>query len=205
MNICAFKSASSQSQKPLAASKMTEQQYIESVIDMHLDWYAEIGRISDKFFVHKDMYDKEHEEFIDSVYWKPIKSKLTETDFIFVQDKINLDFPIEFKEILKYKHFMNLSLAQVEMFDNKPTWKDDYLKTVKEYEIEYSKIKIIPIGTYSDYGLTAIELESKNIIWLDSQYDYEMKHKEKIAENLFDFIKQSEESLNNWKNNIRKI
>ena len=151
---------------------MNELEYIKYVIDMHLEWYDVIGRTSDKMFVHEDMFVKQHEEWKDTVYWQPIKSKLNDYDFRFVENKLGFEIPLDFKHVLLYKHFINLRLVQSDIFDIKPTWKDDYLREISGYNIDYSKHKIFPIGSFSDYGLTAIELESNNIIWLDSQYNY---------------------------------
>ena len=108
-----------------------------------------------------EMIDLDVKQNEDWIPWKAITSKVTDKDILELENKIELKYPLLYKEFLKYKHFYELeNIAEITFFKHcVRDWKkyllDQYFESWEPDEI--IKKGFIPFADYSDWGIVCFD------------------------------------------------
>ncbi|NBP67946.1 MAG: SMI1/KNR4 family protein [Cytophagia bacterium] len=111
----------------------------------------------------QEMVDETKERRDDWIPWKPIKSTVTDSDLIEIEELAGRQLPDSYKEFLKYKHFYELDAPNTTdvVFFRHPIrdWKDEF---VKYYSHNWVKERLIdngylPFAEHQDWGIVCFD------------------------------------------------
>lgn len=135
---------------------------VKAVIDKYLNEWKEMGLNLFISTQYKDMIAGTNEL---GTTWKPIDSTVTTEQLEELEETIRHQLPASFKDFLKYKHFIELHIGEIEFFSH-PTndWQKSILYPVfNGYPTEYLIDKgIMPFANYSDWGHVCFDLNKLN-------------------------------------------
>lgn len=150
----------------------------------------------------KDMSIDKKAKDDDWYFWKPIISLVTDKEIIELEEYINIRFPQEYKQLLKYKHFLELNIGQVNFIPHPSFgWQACITDTVLVFDTKEMILDrgYLPFASYSDWGFWCFGLNERSTdnecpIYL---WDHEdSKHFEFVDRNLEQaLIKEIETSI----------
>jgi hypothetical protein len=98
-------------------------------------------------------------------YWKPINSTVTDDEIKNLEKILGVNFPEQYKVLLKYNHFIELYIGEVGFFSHPSIgWRASIENNVlKGYPREHLLDKgYLPFANYSDWGLWCFSLNERN-------------------------------------------
>lgn len=101
----------------------------------------------------------------DWVYWMAIPSTANDLELREVEERLGTSFSPQYREVLQYKHFIELQIGEVSFFRHpSDSWKEVLFKNVfggypKELLIEKG---YLPFADYSDWGLWCFAVNEAN-------------------------------------------
>jgi hypothetical protein len=136
---------------------------IKEIIDSSLDYWMKEEINSFPGDVPDDMRTGIVED--DWVYWKPTNSNVTDDEITAFEEDLGFKLPMELVLIIKYKHFIELHIGEVEIFPMPSHgWQLSISKGI--YNSWPSKFLIdkgyLPFAMYSDWGLWCFNLNDKH-------------------------------------------
>lgn len=98
-------------------------------------------------------------------YWKPIESTVTNQEIEELEDILGVKFPDQYKELLKYKHFIELYVGEVDFFSHPSSnWRTSIADGVLNgYPKKFLLDKgYLPFANYSDWGLWCFDINERD-------------------------------------------
>ena len=110
----------------------------------------------------EEMLDKTKKSDDSWRAWKPVPSKITNTDLNKFEERTKLKLPLSYREFLMYKYFYRLKIDDhpVKLLSNLPDPElNDWLNIIKEIEISEELLKkgYLYIGDFQDYGFLCFD------------------------------------------------
>ena len=131
---------------------------VETVIDKYISKWEDIGLNLFITSQYQDMISGSNEF---GTTWKPIESTVTDRQLIELEKSIGYDLPVSFKDFLKYKHFIELHIGEVEFFSHPSSdWQKHILEPIFDgYPTDCLIEKgLMPFANYSDWGHVCFNL-----------------------------------------------
>lgn len=187
---------------------------INKVIDKYFDFMDEIGGMSNiDSMIPNCMVDHTKESELGSkLYWKAIKSTVSESEIQELEDYFNHKLPKSYKEFLQHRHFIELELGSygVRFFKNLPrTFVEDMKEEIENYYWNLIERNYLPFAALSDYGVLCFDA---NVTKPNNEYpiitfdhEDEFIESDNYSPDFETMFQEFEENLDEWIDNKRKM
>jgi hypothetical protein len=157
------------------------------IVDKYLNYWVEAGLNKLPGKIELEMSDPNQDKNEEWRIWFPISSRVIESEFPELENKIGYKLPDSYKRFLRHKHFYELNIDECS-FCSHPgnSWQSQLTDFIfdgypTEYHIDKGRV---PFANWSDWGLLCFDttVESPNheypiVLWDHDRFDdFEYKY-----------------------------